>query len=295
MQDELIIQPSNGWLATFADLMSLLMCFFVLLLSFSEMDVLKMKEIAGSMRFAFGVQNKIPVTDIPKGTSIIAQEFSPGKPQDTPINTVRQFTMNTSENSIEFQSGEKRTVGGKTDKIKKSPDKSIKENKALKLLAEKIKQKLSDQIANKQVELENLGDVLVIRINERGSFAAGSAFLQPKIKPYIASIIPELNKTAGEIRISGHTDSLSINNELFSNNWELAAARAISVVKIFATNTHFDTSRLVVESLAANKPLLDNNSAIARSKNRRVEITIYQGKPKFSPNYSLNKGKKDNG
>ena len=53
-----------GWMATFADLMSLLMCFFVLLLSFSEMDVLKFKQIAGSMKFAFGVQNKIEVKDI---------------------------------------------------------------------------------------------------------------------------------------------------------------------------------------------------------------------------------------
>ena len=67
--------PPEGlpaWMGTFADLMSLLMCFFVLLLSFSEMDVLKFKQIAGSMKFAFGVQNKIEVKDIPKGTSVIA-------------------------------------------------------------------------------------------------------------------------------------------------------------------------------------------------------------------------------
>ena len=59
--------PPEGlpaWMGTFADLMSLLMCFFVLLLAFSEMDVLKFKQIAGSMKFAFGVQNKIEVKDI---------------------------------------------------------------------------------------------------------------------------------------------------------------------------------------------------------------------------------------
>ena len=61
-----------AWMATFADLMSLLMCFFVLLLSFSEMDVEKYKQIAGSMKNAFGVQNQVKVQDIPKGTSIIA-------------------------------------------------------------------------------------------------------------------------------------------------------------------------------------------------------------------------------
>ena len=76
-------QGAPAWMATFADLMSLLMCFFVLLLSFSEMDVEKYKQIAGSMKLAFGVQNRVKVDDIPKGTSVIAQEFSPGKPEPT--------------------------------------------------------------------------------------------------------------------------------------------------------------------------------------------------------------------
>lgn len=66
-----------GYMGTFADLMSLLMCFFVLLLSFAEMDVQKFKQIAGSMDKAFGVQNILEVKDIPKGTSVIAQSSGP--------------------------------------------------------------------------------------------------------------------------------------------------------------------------------------------------------------------------
>lgn len=62
-------EPAAGWIMTFADLMSLLMCFFVLLLSFSEMDVQKYKQIAGSMKIAFGVQRIVPAHEIPKGTS----------------------------------------------------------------------------------------------------------------------------------------------------------------------------------------------------------------------------------
>lgn len=66
MEEECKCPPAGlpAWMGTFADLMSLLMCFFVLLLSFSEMDVLKFKQIAGSMKFAFGVQNKIEVKDL---------------------------------------------------------------------------------------------------------------------------------------------------------------------------------------------------------------------------------------
>lgn len=83
---------SPAWVMTFADLMSLLMCFFVLLLSFSEMDVSKYKQLAGSMANAFGVQRDIKVKEPPKGINIIAREFSPGRPEPTPLNVVKQQT-----------------------------------------------------------------------------------------------------------------------------------------------------------------------------------------------------------
>ncbi|MEM7561516.1 MAG: flagellar motor protein MotB [Pseudomonadota bacterium] len=74
------------WLATFADMMALLMCFFVLLLSFAEMDVLKYKQVAGALKTAFGVQRIVKATEIPKGTSVIAKQYSPGKPTEvTPL------------------------------------------------------------------------------------------------------------------------------------------------------------------------------------------------------------------
>ena len=85
-------EGAPAWVMTFADLMSLLMCFFVLLLAFSEMDALKFKQIAGSMKVAFGVQREIKAKEIPKGTSIVAKEFSPGKPDPSAIAEVRQHT-----------------------------------------------------------------------------------------------------------------------------------------------------------------------------------------------------------
>lgn len=91
-----------GWVMTFADLMSLLMCFFVLLLSFSEMDVQKFKQLAGSMKNAFGVQKSVNVKDIPTGTSIIAREFSPGKPVPTSINEMRQQTTDDMKRTLDF-------------------------------------------------------------------------------------------------------------------------------------------------------------------------------------------------
>jgi chemotaxis protein MotB len=93
---------SPAWVMTFADLMSLLMCFFVLLLSFSNMDLMKFKQIAGSMKNAFGVQRDIKVTDAPKGTSFIAREFTPGRPTPTLIKENRQNTIDETQQTVEF-------------------------------------------------------------------------------------------------------------------------------------------------------------------------------------------------
>ena len=90
-----------AWLATFGDLMSLLMCFFVLLLSFAEMDALKFKRLAGELRMAFGVQTAINADDPPKGTSVIAKHFSPSIPEPTPINEIRQKTSDVTKSSLE--------------------------------------------------------------------------------------------------------------------------------------------------------------------------------------------------
>lgn len=91
-----------AWVMTFADLMTLLMCFFVLLLSFSEMDAAKYKQVAGSMKFAFGVQREIKVMESPKGVSIIAQEFTPGKPSPTLEKVLRQQTTDENRQYLEM-------------------------------------------------------------------------------------------------------------------------------------------------------------------------------------------------
>jgi len=110
-----------AWVMTFADLMSLLMCFFVLLLSFSEMDVSKYKEMAGSMKNAFGVQREIKVREPPKGINVIAREFSPGRPEPTIMNVVRQMT--TKDIHVNLDLGKERRRPVPTPKAAHVPDK----------------------------------------------------------------------------------------------------------------------------------------------------------------------------
>jgi chemotaxis protein MotB len=290
-------------MGTFADLMSLLMCFFVLLLSFSEMDVLKFKQIAGSMKFAFGVQNKIEVKDIPKGTSIIAQEFRPGKPEPTPIELIQQQTMEITQQMLEFQAGDESSAGGRQEQRgserggqSQSTDDALSEQALQKAqeqikeaaqeqvneLVKKIADKLEQQIEDGAIELESLGQQVIIRIRENGSFPSGSAFLQPKFKPIIREIGELLNTIPGEIMISGNTDNRGIDSELFNSNWDLSSQRAVAIAHEIIKVPGFNQARLVVAGHADTRPLVPNTNPLNRRRNRRVEIAINQGKPKES-------------
>ncbi len=297
-----------AWMGTFADLMSLLMCFFILLLSFSEMDVLKFKQIAGSMKFAFGVQNKIEVKDIPKGTSIIALEFRPGKPEPTPIEVIQQQTTKMTQQMLEFQAGDEDSAGGRQEQrgterggqsqntedalsvqmIQQAKEQIFKsEQEQTNELLKKIADQLEQQIQDGAIELESLGQQIIIRIRENGSFPSGSAFLQPQFKPIIQQIGELLNTVPGEIMVSGNTDDRDINSELYDSNWDLSSKRAVAIGHELIKVPDFDSSRLLVVGRADTRPLVPNTNALNRRRNRRVEISINQGKAKESESIGL--------
>lgn len=92
-----------AWMATFADMATLLMAFFVLILSFAEMNVPKFKQINGSMKNAFGIQRLIPVVESPKAQSLVAKHFTPSVAEPTPINTIRQQTSDDRKEDLELK------------------------------------------------------------------------------------------------------------------------------------------------------------------------------------------------
>jgi len=274
-----------AWMGTFADLMSLLMAFFVLLLSFSEMDVLKYKQIAGSMKNAFGVQSQVKVKDIPKGTSVVAQEFAPGKPEPTLIQTVQQQTTDQEKQSLDFDTAtdvpdEEKETDGKEDGGDKELESMELENaptEATEQVAKDIAENLKDELISGQIELEAAGRIVIIRIRERGSFSSGSAQLRPQIKPALAKIRDIVKQTTGEIRVAGHTDDRPIKTPLYPSNWELSGARAASVLRELISTKELDENRFSIYGLAYTRPLAPNTNARNRSRNRRVEVMIVQG------------------
>ena len=99
-----------AWMATFADMATLLMAFFVLILSFAEFNVPKFKQISGSLKNAFGVQRVIPVVEQPKGTTILSLNFSPS-PSPSVTDTMQQQTTNVEQPEVELQNKTKDDEG----------------------------------------------------------------------------------------------------------------------------------------------------------------------------------------
>ncbi|MEJ2415636.1 MAG: flagellar motor protein MotB [Exilibacterium sp.] len=270
------------WMGTFADLMSLLMCFFVLLLSFSEMDAMKFKRLAGSMAQAFGVQTKLKVLEVPKGTSVIAQEFSPAVPEPTPINEIWQHTEDVTQSSLDFdcarqydvEQGVEAKEGGVKARIKQKLKELIKETRRD---AFELYEALHQQVDNGEIEIETRGRKIIIRIREKGSFVSGSAVLAPSYADVMDEIRVVLAEKPGRIQVQGHTDNVPIATARFRSNWELSSARAVSVAHELMSSGVIDQRRFEVSGFADTHPLVDNGTADNRARNRRVEIVIQQG------------------
>ncbi|MEC9314092.1 MAG: flagellar motor protein MotB, partial [Pseudomonadota bacterium] len=249
-----------AYMATFADLMSLLMCFFVLLLSFAEIDALKYKMVVKSLENAFGVQREVPKDEIPEGTSIIAQEFSPGEPKPTPLKVVRQDTMDETREQLK--------VTADAEQLAQQQVKEVAEE------TQEFREALEQEIKDGLIVVESQFSRIVIRIREKGSFPSGDARLNPGFVPILGKIHDVLLNTDGRVAVAGHTDNVPINTARYRSNWELSTSRATSVVHELLAPGQIPAERFVLEGYADTKPLVPNDTIENRAKNRRVEIIV---------------------
>ena len=256
---------SPPWLITFADLMVLLMCFFVLMLSFSEMDPEKFKVMSGSLTETFGVQSDVTATDTPKGTSLEANEFSPAVPEPTDENEVRQHTVDSDLNTLDLG------LELRLRELKAQEDAAASQAQELRAL---FKQDIDDG----RLLIRQEGSNVVIQLLEKDSFPSGSADLEPASRDTLARIGALVADMTGAITVSGHTDNVPVKSGgLYRSNWELSAARAASVGhELLAAG--LDPKRLMVSGHADTQPRAPNDTPANRALNRRVDITFANGR-----------------
>ena len=237
---------SPAWIVTFADLATLLLTFFILLLSFAEMDVEKYRAMANSMTVALG---GAPVlTELPGGrpVSVIATEPAPAAAELTP---------DLIDERDEGQAPTK-ISGGIID------------------LASALIEELQTEVASGDLSVNYDTEQVIIRFAEDAAFRSGEAQIKPEMVPIIERVVEVLSFCSGDVQVAGYTDDQPISSGRYRSNWDLSAARAVSVVHELVLNRDVPAERVVAAGRAETNPLVANDTPQNRARNRRVEIAI---------------------
>jgi len=239
VEDTKCEEGAPPWMVTFGDLMSLLLCFFVLLLSFSEMDAAKYKEVAGSLAKAFGVQRQSKAFQTPKGIKMIAKDFD----QD----------LIPSRERLEYIATQERKKIG--EELKEDIENNF----------QGVKDMVQVKVGQKEVTIRLMGE---------STFDSGKAKIRKEMVPLLKKIGSTLKGTKGDIVIAGHTDDRPIRGGPFKSNLQLSSARAASVADFFLHKIFIEPKRIATMGFGKYRPIESNATEKGRRKNRRVEIIL---------------------
>jgi len=244
----------GGWITTFADMATLLLTFFILMLSMSVIDVQRYREVAESLRTSFGGLQQMAAGESAEEVEA-AVNFGPGQ-------------MDARTGFLE---------GGQTmDHTPAETVQNLKEARRQLVMARMgdLQEALRDPIKRGELELVPKTDSVVIRIQEQASFPSGSATLTGGFGVVMDEIAKALAKTDDQIIVTGHTDDIPIRSGVFRSNWDLSAARAVTVLHELEERANVSSGRLEARGLADTQPIAPNDTAENRSLNRRVEISV---------------------
>lgn len=382
-----------AWMATFADMATLLMAFFVLILSYAEFNTPKFKQISGSLNNAFGVQRIVPVVEQPKGTTVISMEFSPS-PSPSVTNELTQQTTEqelpevevktkdqdatagdekSTDGQSEGQGGEKAESGDQAtagqamsgDELASALQDAIQSgevqvemagenvvinfpsedttqtdlpsliDETLTALAEarqasgqadqevlfggleqelaklataakeaaenqgqadtaaaaeqanaqaaaaaagvaenQLQAALQSELQQGLVEVERRDGKVVVTVGAGGAFSSGKAEITDQAREIMNRISVVSMGAESSITVSGHTDDVPISNTDYRDNWDLAAARASSVVQAMQDTGMVSAGRMKAVSYGETQPVASNSTPEGREENRRIVIEI---------------------
>lgn len=233
----------DRWLVSYADFITLLFAFFVVLYASSRADQQKQNQLAASIQSAFQALGLFPSsTPSQSHSGALATATEPV----APVNVI---------------------LG---DDLSASPE----VQQDLQRLQARLTGLLSNQIARHVVALRLGRDGLVISLREAGFYSSGSSLPESQSKATLDQIATTLAATPYDLRIEGHTDNVPIHTSQFASNWELSTARATELARIFILDHSIAPGRLSAAGFAEYHPLASNETPEGRSQNRRVDITV---------------------
>lgn len=225
-----------AWMATFGDLMSLLLTFFILLLSFASMDAQRFAEVSGSVRDAFGVQVVIPGKFEAMADDLISLNDRPMSSHISVIDVKTRQQIHT------------------------------------KRLAQRIKASIAAKRMDRLIEVDETARGVVIRVPGELMFTSGSTELRVESLVFLQEVASLINGTPDTVAIEGHTDSSPSTST--TNNWQISTSRAVATLEFLVDVARVDPARLQVTGFADTRPIASNEDAEGRARNRRVEFTF---------------------
>jgi chemotaxis protein MotB len=233
----------DRWMVSYADFITLLFAFFVVLYAFVRADQKKQAQVPEAIDSAFQSLGIFPDAS------------------RKPVNDAAATGAETPAIPMNIVMGE--------DVL--SPAK-VKEN--LENLHRELEQKLSNQVATHTVSMKMGRDGLVISLKEAGFFSSGSATPRPETLPTLRQIAASLSRTPYDLRIEGHTDNVPIHTVEFDSNWELSSARATRIARLFIDMNAISPERISAAGYSEFHPVAGNDTAEGRSENRRVDLVV---------------------
>ncbi len=236
----------DRWLVSYADFITLLFAFFVVMYSTAQVDKKKVGRLATAIQVAFQQLGAYPTADL-----------SSTEPIEQTVEILKVAPV-----------------------LPRTP-----ENHDLTDLRKELEQALAPEISRGEVEVRAGHEGLVISLREAGFFDSGSAGVKVGSQAAFSRMAALLGERQYNIRIEGHTDNVRIHNTQFTSNWELSTARSTEMIRVLITKYGFAPQLLSAGGYGEFHPIASNTTEAGRAKNRRVDVVVV-GKHEPEPGVS---------
>jgi chemotaxis protein MotB len=241
------------WLVSYADFITLMFAFFVVMFASSQVDKRRVGNLAVAMQVAFQKLALFTPSSTQPNLKQTTEPFSNSQLVDTEIRTETLGQIAPSHPG-ELEPAE----------IVRQAD----------LIWQQLQLALAEQIKKQQADVHFTHEGLVISLREVGFYDSGSADIKPEALSTVAKIAAILGQRGEAIRVEGHTDNVPIHNQRFDSNWDLSVARATGMLRLFISNYGFSPQRLSAAGYGEFHPVAPNDTPEERAKNRRVDIVV---------------------
>ena len=255
-------KASAEWMNTFADLMNLLLCFFVLLFAMSTVDAQKFEMIAASFSQTFSIFSG--------GQTSIGEGMLLGNGVSQ-LNELDQYMSSMGKPAeSESDTDEMDEIDEMQEKIDEA---KLEESEKL---AERIEEAIEESQMEDMIQLDFTSQYVQLTLKGAILFDSGSAALKADAMPVIEKVALILERYAeNEIEIEGHTDNVPIHTSKYANNNELSSSRALAMFDYLVEHTALEPAQIKHSGRGEYLPIADNATPEGRAKNRRIEIKIY--------------------